>query len=106
MPRPTPSSKRPLLSWSSMQISSTRRSGWWKRINQRTEAQLLCALRDRGEEHAGRRGEAERRRMMLGGMVGVKAAAIVGLDDSQPFRVEGLQGKIVAIEVVENAEFH
>src|SRR5215472_16715575 len=29
MPRPTPSSKRPALSWSSMQISSTTRSGWW-----------------------------------------------------------------------------
>jgi hypothetical protein len=44
--------------------------------------------------------------MMLGGMIGVKAAAIVGFDDVQPLSVEGLQGKIVSIEVVENAEFH
>jgi hypothetical protein len=39
-------------------------------------------------------------------MIGVKAATIVGLDDFQPLRVEGLERKIVPIEVVENAEFH
>ena len=77
-----------------------------KRIDQGTEAQFVCALRDGGEKHAGRSGEAERRRMMLGGMIGVKAATIVGLDDFQPLRVEGLERKIVPIEVVENAEFH
>ena len=77
-----------------------------KRIDQRPEAQSLRALRDGGKEHAGRGGEAERRRMMFGGMIGVKAATIVGLDDFQPLRVEGLQRQIVAIEMVENAEFH
>src|SRR5499426_3878905 len=37
-----------------------------KGIDQRTEAQALRALSDRGEENAGRGGEAEWRRMMLG----------------------------------------
>src|SRR5215813_32106 len=40
-----------------------------KRIDQWTEAQTLRALSHRGEENAGRGGEAERRRVMLGGMI-------------------------------------
>jgi hypothetical protein len=77
-----------------------------KGIDQRTEAQAPRALSDRGEENAGRGGKAERRRVMLGGMIGVEAAAIVGFDDLQPFLIECVQRTIVAIEVVENAEFH
>src|SRR5215813_1804360 len=77
-----------------------------KGIDQRTEAQALRALRDRGEENAGRGGEAQRRRVMLGGMIRIEAAAIIGFDDLQPFLVECVQRTIVAIEVVENAEFH
>src|SRR6516162_1658392 len=105
MPRPTPSSKRPLLIWSSMQISSTRMVER-KRIDQRTEAQALRALSHRGEENAGRGGKAERRRVMFGGVVRIETAAIVGFDDLQPLLVECVQRTIVAIEVVENADFH
>jgi hypothetical protein len=77
-----------------------------KRIDQWTEAQALRALSDRCEENAGRGGEAQRRRVMLGGMIRIEAAAIVGFDDLQPFLIECVQRTIVAIEVVENAEFH
>jgi hypothetical protein len=77
-----------------------------KRVDQRTEAQALRALGDRGEENAGRGGKAERRRVMLGGMIGVEAAAIVGLDDLQPLLIEHVERKVVAVEVVEDAEFH
>src|SRR6516162_462014 len=105
MPRPTPSSKRPLLIWSSMQISSTRMVER-KRIDQRTEAQALRALSHRGEENAGRGGKAQRRRVMLGGVIRIEAAVIVSFDDLQPLLVECAQRTIVAIEVVENADFH
>src|SRR5262245_46598459 len=43
---------------------------------------------------------------MLGGVIGVEAGAIVGFDELQPFLVEGVQGTIVAVEVVENPELH
>jgi hypothetical protein len=77
-----------------------------KRIDQWTEAQALRALSDRCEENAGRGREAQRRRVMLGGMIRIEAAAIVGFDDLKPFLIECVQRTIVAIEVVENADFH
>src|SRR5262249_28224670 len=45
-------------------------------------------------------------RVVLGGVVGVESAAVIGLDELQPLLVEYVHGKLVAIEVVENAEFH
>jgi hypothetical protein len=77
-----------------------------KGIDQRTEAQALRALSDCGEENAGRGGKPQRRRVMLGGVIRIEAAAIVGFDDLQPFLIECVQRTIVAIEVVENADFH
>src|SRR5262249_56932403 len=77
-----------------------------KGIEKRTETQGLRALSDRGEEDAGRGGKAQRRRVMFGGMIGIEAAAIVRFDDLQPFLIECVQRTIVAIKVVENAEFH
>jgi hypothetical protein len=44
--------------------------------------------------------------VVLGGVIRVEAAAIIGLDDLEPLLVEVMQGQIVAIEVVENSEFH
>ena len=44
------------------------------RPDQRPEPQLAGALRDRAQEHARRRRHAERRRVMLGQMVGVESA--------------------------------
>ncbi len=57
------------------------------RVDQRPEAQLPRALRDRGQEHIRRGRHAERRRMMLGEVIGVEAGAIVGLDDFQAILV-------------------
>jgi hypothetical protein len=77
-----------------------------QRIDQRAEAKVLRALGDRGEEDAGRGGKTERRRVMLGRVVRIEAAAIIGLDQLEPLLVEIVQGKVVAIEVVENSKFH
>ena len=44
--------------------------------------------------------------MMLGGVIGVEAAAIVGFDKPQPLLIERVEGTLVAIEVVENADLH
>jgi hypothetical protein len=43
---------------------------------------------------------------MLGGMVRVEAAAIVGFDDLQPLLVKGVQGPLIAVQMIENADFH
>jgi hypothetical protein len=40
------------------------------------------------------------------GVIGVEAGAIVGFHELQPLLVEGVQGTIVAVEVVENPELH
>ena len=77
-----------------------------KRVDQRAEAQRLRALGDRGQEYAGRGGEPERRRVVLGGVIRVEAAAIVGLDQLQALLIEIRQWNLAAIQVVENTEFH
>src|SRR5262245_50587813 len=106
MPRPTPSSKRPLLSWSIMQIDHPQGMVERKRVDEGTEAQALRALRDGGKKNAGRGGKAEWRRVMFGGVIGVEAAAIVGFDNLQSLLIERVEGTVVAIEVVESADFH
>jgi hypothetical protein len=78
----------------------------WKGIDQRPEAQTLRALSDRGEENAGRGGKAERRRVMLGGMICIEAATVIGFDDLQPLLVKRVQGPLIAVQVIENADFH
>ncbi len=75
-------------------------------IDQRPETQVLRALSDRGKEHAGRGGKAQRRRMMLGGMIRVEATAIVSLDQLQSLLVKLVQGNIIAIEMIEYPDFH
>ena len=77
-----------------------------QRVDQRTKAQAARALGHRGEEDRGRGGKAERRRVVLGGVIRVEAAAIVGLDQLEPLLVEIAQRQVVAIEMVEHAEFH
>jgi hypothetical protein len=77
-----------------------------QRVDERAEAKVLGALRHRGQEDAGRGGKAERRRVVLGGVIRVETAPIIGLDDLEPLLVEIVQSEIVAIEVVENSEFH
>ena len=75
-------------------------------VDQRPETQVLRALGDRGKEHAGRGGKAKGRRMVLGGMIRVEAAAIVSLDQLQSLLVKFVQGNIIAIEMIEYADFH
>ena len=43
---------------------------------------------------------------MFGRMIRIEAAVIVSFDDLQPLLIESVQGTIVTIEVVENADFH
>src|SRR3569623_2406385 len=73
-------------------------------IDQRTEAQALGALGDRGEEDARRRRAVERRGVMLAHVVGAKPARVVELDQPQP-RLILLRERIGAVIVlVEDAE--
>jgi len=43
---------------------------------------------------------------MLGGMIRIETATIVGFDDLQPLLVKRVQGPIIAVQVIENADFH
>ena len=76
-----------------------------QRINEGTEAQPPGALPDCRQEHAGRWRHAERREVMLGDMVGVEAEAVESFDHLQPLLVIIAQRQVVAVEVIENAEF-
>ena len=76
-----------------------------QRIDEGAEAQPLGALRDRREEHAGRGRHAERREVMLGDVIGVEARAVEGFDHLQPLLVVVAQRQVVAVEVIEDAEF-
>ncbi len=77
-----------------------------ERVDQRAEAQPFGALRDRRQEHAGRGRHAERRSVMLGQVIGVEAGRIVELDQLEPRLVIRVERDVVAVEMVENAEFH
>src|SRR5579883_56777 len=77
-----------------------------ERVDQRAEAQCLRALGDGGEEHAGRGGHAERRRMVFGDVIGVETALLVELDQLQPLLELPAEIAAGAVHVVEDAEFH
>ncbi len=76
------------------------------RVDQRPEAQLLGTLRDGGEEDAGRGRHAERRRMMLGQVIGVKARLLIQLDQLQPLVELPAELAAGAVHVIEDAELH
>ena len=82
-----------------MQISSISRSGWCSGIAQTSgpNRSLLVRCATAREEHARRRRHAERRRVMLGEMVGVESRAIVGLDNPEAILV--IVGKRPAVTV-------
>ena len=76
-------------------------------INQRPEAKAFGALCNGGQEQVRRRRHAQRRRVMLGHMVGADTDLIVALDQLQPVFI--IAGQILTrdqIEMVEYAEFH
>src|SRR5580658_1152593 len=73
-------------------------------VKQRPEAQPFAALRYRGEEHAGRRCHAQRRRMMFGDVIGAKTGAIVLFDELESRREQIRERYAVVVEMIEDAE--
>ena len=76
------------------------------REHHRAEAQPPGALRQRGKKHVRRWRHAERRRMVLGEVIGVEAGSIVGLGDLQAVFIKIRQRWAGAVEVIENSKFH
>src|SRR5262249_49710756 len=74
--------------------------------DQRTKPKPRRALRHGGKEHARRGRHPERRRMVLGKMIGVESRAIVGLCNFQAILVIIRERAAVTVEVVEDTEFH
>src|SRR4029077_4603780 len=77
-----------------------------QQINQRAEAQLLGALRQRGEENPGRSRAADRRAVMLGKVIAMEARAVVGLGEPQPAGKQLGMRHARIVHVIEYAEFH
>src|SRR5262249_32673858 len=76
------------------------------RPHQRPEPQALRALSDGGKKNARRRRHAERRRMMLGEVIGIEGGAIIGLCDFEAVLVIVCERPRITVEVIEDAEFH
>ena len=73
-------------------------------IDQRAEADAFGALGDSGKEHARRRRQIERRRVMLAHVIGAKARAVISLDQREALVV--LLGERIApvVVLIEDAE--
>jgi hypothetical protein len=70
------------------------------------EANAPRALGGGGEEEPGHRGQAQRRRVMLGQVIGVEAARVVFLQQAQPALVVLVHGHVAPVEMVEDPEVH
>src|SRR3984893_2968028 len=77
-----------------------------QQINQRPEAQFFGALRQRGEENSRRSRATDRRAVMLGEVIAVKARAVVSLGKPQPTGKQLAVRNARIVHVVEYAEFH
>src|SRR5215813_11171298 len=75
-------------------------------IDERAEAQRLGALRYGREKQPGRGGAAKRRRVVLGDVVAIDAAAVIGFDQLEPIGVECAERAAPVVHVIEYAEFH
>src|SRR5215470_14024078 len=75
-------------------------------IDEGAEAQRLGALRYGREKQPGRGGAAERRRVVLGDVVAIDAAAVIGFDQLEPIGVERAKRRARVVHVIEHAEFH
>src|SRR5262249_3081400 len=73
---------------------------------QRPEPKTRGPFRHGGKKYARRRRHAQRRRVMLGEMVGVEPRAIVGLGDLESILIVVREPVAVAVEVIEDTEFH
>ena len=77
-----------------------------QQVDQRAEAQAFGALAQRGEQDPGRRREDQRRAVVLGDVVTMKAMRIVSLGHPEP-RLEVLgERQAAVVDVVEHPEFH
>src|SRR6195256_810555 len=76
------------------------------RPDQRPEPKVPGALCNGAQEYARRRRHAERRRVMLGEMVGVESRAIVGFRNLEAILVIIRERAAVTVEMIENPEFH
>ena len=74
-----------------------------QRVDQRP-AEPPRTLRDCGEENAGRGCHAERRRVVLGHVIGVKAKAVIGFGELQAILIEFGERQPGAVEMIEYAE--
>ena len=74
-------------------------------VHHRAKPQPRCALCDSRQHDARRRRKPERRRVVLGEMISVEAARIVGLDDAKSVGIELAERESAAIKMVEDAEF-
>src|ERR1700730_8756656 len=75
-------------------------------IDQRAEAQPRGALGDSRQTDGWRRRQAQGRRVMLGNMIGVEAAAVIDLGELQPAFIELREARCATVDVVEDSEFH
>ena len=75
-------------------------------VDQRTKPQRPGALRYRAKKDARRRRHAERREMMLGDVVAVKAEAFVGLRNLDALFEELPQRHARTIDMIEDTKFH
>src|SRR5262249_9908937 len=76
------------------------------RPHQRPEPKTRGALRHGGKKHARRGRHAERRRAVLGEVGGIETGPIGGLGDFEAILVAVREGTAVAVEVIEDTEFH
>ena len=77
-----------------------------QQIEQRAEADAPRFARGGGQKHARRRRHRQRRRVMLGEVIAVKAGGLGRLQQGEPILVGLLQRLAARVDVIEDAELH
>ncbi len=77
-----------------------------QQIDERAEADAPGRLRDRAEPDARHRHHVERRRVVLGDVIGVEAGVVGGRHVGEAFGQLRVERPVGAVDVVEDAEFH
>ena len=75
-----------------------------QQVHQWPQPQLRCALRRRRQEYRRRRGDAERRQVMLGQVIAMKPAAVGEFQHFQPVFENLVRGRLVPLDPVEQSE--
>ena len=107
MPRPTPRTSLPPVSWSRVVVSSIIRIGGISGRIEISVPSLFCrgALGRCGQQQV-RGGDAERGAVMLGELVGVVAEPLIGLDQRQALGQLRSRRPSGSAVVIENGEAH